>query len=428
MWRWFALVFAVFVVTATSTHAAPSAGDIDFGRYHALVVGNNEYQHLTRLETAVSDAVAVAEILRLKYGFEVTLLINATRAEILSTVNNLRAELTEKDRLLVYNAGHGELDRETGTGYWLPVDAEPENDTNWIANDSLSRHFSAMAARHVMVVADSCYSGALVRTASVAPKSGAERDKWFQRMAGKRARTALVSGGLEPAVDSGKGGHSVFANAFLGALRESGEILDGQTLAKRVSQQVVLNADQTPQYSDIKKSGHEGGDFLFVPKGSTVVVVTPKGGQGGRTDKSTLDLEFWTGVKDSTDPAAFAALARHRIEKLKAGAAQTPAEPKTAMVAPSAPVTVEEMDDTLVALTNANVRAAPTAETEKLVTLKRGTKVAVTGKVEGANWYRISRAGRNVGYVHAQLLGEEQAVAAAPPNGGALTTKARSTR
>ena len=77
------------------------AAEIDYGRYHAMVIGNNQYEHLPQLETAVSDAAAVAEILRLKYGFEVELLIKATRGEILSAVNTLRAQLTQKDRLLV---------------------------------------------------------------------------------------------------------------------------------------------------------------------------------------------------------------------------------------------------------------------------------------------------------------------------------------
>ena len=27
---------------------------------------------------------------------------------------------------------------------------------------------------------------------------------------------------------------------------------------------VILNSDQTPQYSEVGKAGHEGGDFLFV--------------------------------------------------------------------------------------------------------------------------------------------------------------------
>jgi uncharacterized caspase-like protein len=234
--------------------------EIDFGRYHALVIGNNKYEHLPQLETAVSDAAAVAEILRLKYGFTVQLLINATRGEILSAVNTLRAELTVKDRLLVYYAGHGELDRVTGTGYWLPVDAKPNDDTNWVPNESLSRHFKGMSARHVMVVADSCYSGALVRAADVAPRAGVERDAWLKRIVEKRARTALVSGGLEPVVDEGSGGHSVFANAFLGILRANVDVLDGQSLAKSVTQKVVLDADQTPQYSDIRKAGKAKAD------------------------------------------------------------------------------------------------------------------------------------------------------------------------
>ena len=26
----------------------------------------------------------------------------------------------------------------------------------------------------------------------------------------------------------------------------------------------MLNSDQAPEYSDIRKAGHDGGDFLFV--------------------------------------------------------------------------------------------------------------------------------------------------------------------
>jgi len=27
---------------------------------------------------------------------------------------------------------------------------------------------------------------------------------------------------------------------------------------------VMLSADQTPEYSDVRRAGHDGGDFLFV--------------------------------------------------------------------------------------------------------------------------------------------------------------------
>lgn len=74
----------------------------------------------------------------------------------------------------------------------------------WIATDDLSRRVKAMAARRVLVVADSCYSGALVRDANVQPKTGGERAEWLKRMTQKRARTAMVSGGLEPVTDQGR--------------------------------------------------------------------------------------------------------------------------------------------------------------------------------------------------------------------------------
>ena len=112
-----------------------------------------------------------------------------------------------------------------------------------------------------MVVADSCYSGTLARSAVVGLKSG----DYFKRMSKKAARVALVSGGLEPVADKGSGGHSPFANAFIQALKENSDfILDGTQLFNKVRRPVMVAADQTPQYSDVKNAGHNGGDFLFV--------------------------------------------------------------------------------------------------------------------------------------------------------------------
>ncbi len=122
----------------------------------------------------------------------------------------------------------------------------------------------AIRSKHIMVVADSCYSGTLVRAAPIALKTADERVAWIKRMLKKRSRTALVSGGLEPVSDAGGGDHSVFASAFLDALGENRDVLDGQELFDAIKRPVVLNADQTPQYADIRNAGHEGGEFLFV--------------------------------------------------------------------------------------------------------------------------------------------------------------------
>ena len=123
-----------------------------------------------------------------------------------------------------------------------------------------------MAAKHILVVADSCYSGTLVRGINVVrPPAGAERDTYLARIVQKRSRTVLTSGGLEPVSDSGGGGeHSVFAKAFLTALQENHDVLDGQQLFHLIRRSVILNASQTPEYTDMRYAGHEGGDFLFV--------------------------------------------------------------------------------------------------------------------------------------------------------------------
>ena len=52
--------------------------------------------------------------------------------------------------------------------------------------------------------------------------------------------------------------------AFLDILRENDEMVQAQELFNRLRAKVVVNADQTPEYSDIFKAGHNGGDFLFV--------------------------------------------------------------------------------------------------------------------------------------------------------------------
>lgn len=238
---------------------------IDYGRYYALVIGNNAYRDLPQLETAVNDARAVARLLGQAYGHEVTLLENATRADVLRALAKYRQTLTAGDNLLIYYAGHGYVDKGVELGYWLPVDAEKDNPSNWIANTDLTTAIRAIATKHVMVVSDSCYSGTLLRSAPIAPaRAPVEQTEWLRRMVAKKARVVMSSGGVEPVVDGGGDGHSVFARAFLTALQENEAVLEGQGLFERIKRPVILNSPQTPEYADIRQAGHDGGDFLFV--------------------------------------------------------------------------------------------------------------------------------------------------------------------
>lgn len=258
----------------TRRAAPPPRPTIDFGRYVALVIGNDRYRGLPSLSTAVADATRVAEVLEGRYGFEVRLLTNATRYDVLTALNDLRTELTAEHNFLLYYAGHGELDEANARGHWLPIDAESDSTANWISNVSITDVLNSMAARHVLVVADSCYSGTLTR-ASLANLAGdlsdEQRDAWIRAILPKRSRTALTSGGLEPVLDIGGGRHSIFARTLLEVLESNEEVLEGQRLFREVSARVTWAAsnmrfDQVPQYAPIKFAGHEAGDFFFVPR------------------------------------------------------------------------------------------------------------------------------------------------------------------
>ena len=227
-----------------------------------MVIGNDNYANgLPRLKTAAGDAQAVARTLKSVYGFKVTVLVNATRDQIIGALSKYRQTLTWDDNLLIYYVGHGSYDQAADQGYWLPVDAAPDDPSHWVSNTDITNMLKAIQARHVMVVADSCYSGALTRDANVGVKDA----DYIQRIVQKKARTVMTSGGLEPVADAG-GGHSVFASAFIAALQRNNGVMDAQAFFAKVREPVVLAAPQTPEYSNLRFAWHDGGDFVFVRK------------------------------------------------------------------------------------------------------------------------------------------------------------------
>jgi hypothetical protein len=270
------------VAAAVSGRPAASEARIGFrppreplrlGSYHALVIGNNNYTHreMTKLKTAVNDAREVARVLEKEYGFRVTLLIDANRYAMLNALNDLRQRLTEKDNLLIYYAGHGTLDQKNQRGHWLPVDAEPNSPTNWISNVAVSDMLNAMTVQQLLVVADSCYSGTLTRSALGQLEGGMSEDarlRVIRVMAQRRSRMVMTSGGLEPVLD-GTGPHSVFAVLFIELLRANVGVLPGYEMFQLLRARVTASAAQqevrqVPEYAPIKFAGHESGDFVFV--------------------------------------------------------------------------------------------------------------------------------------------------------------------
>ncbi|MBI5749278.1 MAG: formylglycine-generating enzyme family protein, partial [Nitrospinae bacterium] len=96
------------------------------------------------------------------------------------------------------------------------------------------------------------------------------------------SRTLMASGGNEPVADEGGSGHSVFADAFLRALKEAdkGIFTAEELFHGRVKSSVAGKSDQVPEYNDIKNSGHDGGDFIF-KLASIPLLPLNKGGMEG---------------------------------------------------------------------------------------------------------------------------------------------------
>lgn len=250
---------------------------MDFGRYYALIIGNQDYQVLEHLQTPRNDAERAAQVLKDKYGFTVQVIEDANDVAMLRALNDLNKVLQPNDNLLIYYAGHGTRLKTAGidAGYWLPINAErPPDDTFWVPNEQITAHLARLPARRVLVVADSCYSGLLSSDPGV-NMFGTERQfslDYVRYKLPKRTRLLLASGGDQPVLDTGGQGDSVFARAFLDVLGNNAGILSTPALFAQVQERVKTGAarnhfSQVPEFKAIKSAGHELGDFFFIPRG-----------------------------------------------------------------------------------------------------------------------------------------------------------------
>lgn len=234
--------------------------------YYALIIGNNNYQNLEKLDAAVNDAKGIEKVLKEKYGFKTKLLIDANYNETANEIIKFTKDREANDNLLIYYAGHGELEEDENRGYWLPVDAGSEQDAKWLVNDSIKNWVRSSKAKHILLIVDSCFAGALMR--------GNSEDKSFERLSktvidrNKKLKTRVVmtSGGNTPVVDSDGGEHSYFADKLIRVLENNTDVIQTSKVFQDVRRYVIDNAEQTPNYSQIFGTGHDGGEFLFFPK------------------------------------------------------------------------------------------------------------------------------------------------------------------
>lgn len=234
------------------------------GKNYLFAVGIDQYQHVAKLGNAVRDAKRFVKILSEKYRFEQKNIVahydeDASFGKIVSTLKYLIHELQPEDNLIVYFSGHGHYDEVLDEGYWIPVAAKYKNpEGDYISYTLLQKILGAMKAKHIVIIADSCYSGSVL-----------VRDVAADRLEKDPSRYLLASGRNEVVPDGKKGGHSPFAEVLFELLNSYQSLgIRMGSLTNELINKVSYNSRQTPIGRSLYGVGDKGGEFVFKPKKS----------------------------------------------------------------------------------------------------------------------------------------------------------------
>jgi hypothetical protein len=224
----------------------------------ALLVGNNAYQNVPVLRTAVNDAHALADALQ-KLNFSVIIAENQSRRAMSESLLAFDKAIEPGDMALFFFAGHGfEIH---GENFLVPTDTpavgegqeELLRDAAYPAERIVER-LQARGARTTILVLDACRDNpfeqpggrGLKGAGGLAPMTPAEG-----------AFILFSAGAKQLALDrlSGRDGdpNSVFSRNFIRELQEPGLTL--VQIAKRTQMDVkqmaaTIGRDQTPAYYD----------------------------------------------------------------------------------------------------------------------------------------------------------------------------------
>jgi Caspase domain len=244
----------LFIISAFTALLTPA----DAQRRLALVVGNNDYQNVPALKTAVNDARAMSKSLE-KLGFTVSIVENATRRTMATRLSEFNQTIKPDDQVLFFFAGHGFEIR--GTNFLLPTDvpAAQEGQDGLVKDMAIEvqqviDRVTERGAKTTIVVLDACRDNPFEQpgtrsirgSAGLAPLTPPE-GVFVVFSAGAK------QGALDRLAVNDPVQNSVFMRYFLPELETPGLTL--VQIAKRTQARVktaaaTIKHDQTPAYYD----------------------------------------------------------------------------------------------------------------------------------------------------------------------------------
>ena len=252
---------------------------------YALIIGIDKYQNVQNLNYAVKDAESIQEILVNTFDFpkdNVRLLTNedATKQNILQAFSAITTKAENKDRVLIYFAGHGDTyDLPDGgeMGYLLPVDGNNDDlFLSSIAMDDLKRISLMSKAKHLLYLVDACYGGLL--TIGSRGLDSKTTSNYIDKITKNKSRQIITAGGRgEQVIEKSEWGHSAFTLNLNRGLKDGNADMDADgyitanELGLFLKKKVTIDSEnqQTPQYGRMTS---QEGEFVFVYSENTAVI------------------------------------------------------------------------------------------------------------------------------------------------------------
>ncbi|WP_305953256.1 caspase family protein [Emticicia oligotrophica] len=230
-----------------------------------MVIGIDRYQNdkYKNLNNAVLGCEHLINELTQNYGFELIVepIYNesATQKNIIEKLSSLQFSIFKEDNLIIYFAGHGQINTHTNKGAWIPFDAS-DSAVDYIPNILIKDKIEDIDAKHIFLISDSCFSGTFL-TRSV----NNNFDISYEKLDSKKSRWYLASGGIETVSDGKPGQGSPFTNSLIEQLTNN---RNKYITILELSNEVILKtgniANQQPVYGEIKNGGHENGQMILV--------------------------------------------------------------------------------------------------------------------------------------------------------------------
>lgn len=238
---------------------------------YLLAIGVNEYEsnRFKTLSNAESDTEKLINILEERYDFEESKYLlgkEASRKNIVNSFIELK-HLDEESNLILFFAGHGEMDPDTERGYLVPYDGTERAD--WISYTTLLHEYlTLIKSKHVLLILDCCFSGSFITRGGGSLRG---RNDSYDKRYLQSSRYLLASGGKEPVSDGRE--ESPFFQRLKIFLEENTKAKFavselGADLKKKVGEDVL----QQPICEPIQelKNHVAGGEFVFFLKNEFV--------------------------------------------------------------------------------------------------------------------------------------------------------------